>query len=148
MRTLDRTHDSQRGSVAIELVILTPAVIAFFVVMVVAGRVTLAWQAAEAAAFDAARTASLARSASAAQNEASTAALTSFQSQGITCVSLSVEVDTSGFAVEPPAPATVSVVVECNVQLADVALPGIPGSMTLNGEFTSPLDRYRSRSTS
>jgi len=143
-----RTPDAQRGSVAIELVILTPAVILFFAVMVVAGRVTLARQAAEAAAFDAARTASLARSASAAQTEATNAALSSFESQGIECVSLTVTVNTAGFEVEPPAPATVSVAVSCNVQLADVALPGIPGNATLTGDFTSPLDRYRSRSTS
>jgi len=139
---------AQRGSVAVELVILTPGVILFFVVMVVAGRITLANQAAEAAAFDAARTASLARSASTARNEATAAAMTSFQSQGIVCISLDVEVNTAGFAVEPPGPATVSVSVSCDVQLADVALPGIPGNMTLSGEFTSPLDRYRSRSTS
>lgn len=138
----------QSGAVAIELAILTPAVILFFVVMVVAGRITLARQAAEAAAFDAARTASLARSASAAQTQATNAALSSFQSQGIECISLAVAVNTAGFGIEPPAPATVSVSVSCNVQLADIALPGIPGSMTLDGQFTSPLDRYRSRSSS
>jgi Flp pilus assembly protein TadG len=138
----------QNGSVAIELAILTPAIILFFAVMVVAGRITLARQAAEAAAFDAARTASLARSASAAQIEAGNAALSSFQSQGIECISLAVSVNTTGFGIEPPAPATVSVSVSCDVQLADVALPGFPGSMTLDGQFTSPLDRYRSRSSS
>lgn len=143
-----RTLAGQRGSIAIELAILTPAIILFFAVMVVAGRITLARQAAEAAAFDAARTASLARTASTAQAQAASAALTSFQSQGIECVSLTVQVNTDEFGIEPPAPAVVSVSVSCDVQLADVALPGIPGSATLTGQFTSPLDRYRSRSTS
>lgn len=138
----------QRGSIAVELAILTPTVILFFTMMVVAGRVTLARQAAEAAAFDAARTASLARSASAADSEAKTAALTSFESQGIQCVDLTVKVNTDEFAIEPPLPATVSVEVFCKVQLADVTLPGFPGYADLTGNFTSPLDRYRSRSGS
>jgi Flp pilus assembly protein TadG len=143
------TNDvAQRGSIAVELAILTPAIIAFFMVMVIAGRLTLAHQAAEAAAFDAARTASLARDATTAHDQATTAALASFRSQGIECVTLSVLVNTSGFAIEPPAPATVSVAVSCDVQLADVALPGAPGSVSLSANFTSPLDRYRSRSTS
>lgn len=131
-----------------ELAILTPAIIAFFLVMVIAGRLTLARQAADAAAFDAARTASLARSASTALNDATTAARSSFESQGIECVWLNVTVDPAGFGIEPPAPAIVRVTVTCNVQLADVALPGTPGSIELSSEFTSPLDRYRSRSTS
>ena len=142
---------AQRGSVAIELAILTPAVILFFVAMVIAGRITLAQQAAEAAAFDAARTASLARNASAAQNEATAAALASFRAQGIECITLSVVVNTEGFAIEPPAPATVTVSVSCHAQFADVALPLIEADLTkivLSGQFTSPLDRYRSRSTS
>lgn len=135
----------QSGSVAIELVILTPAVILFFAVMVVAGRITLAQQAAEAAAYDAARTASLARSASAAEIDGKNAAQTSFQSQGLVCLSLRVEVNTTEFGKPPPEPATVQAAVSCRVQLADVALPGMPGEMELTGVFTSPLDRYRER---
>lgn len=143
-----RDRGQDRGSVAIELAILTPAMILFFVVTVVAGRVNLAHQAAEAAAFEAARTASLARDAGTAENNGEAAALASFESQGITCVSLNVEVDTAGFGIEPPATAVVTASVSCNVHLADVALPGTPGSLTLTAEFTSPLDRYRSRSNS
>jgi Flp pilus assembly protein TadG len=138
----------QGGSIAIELVILTPAVILFFAVMVVAGRVTLAQQAAEAAAYDAARTASLARSASVARLEGTAAAQTSFESQGLVCVSLDVDIDTGEFAIAPPAPAVVQVAVSCVVQLADVALPGMPGEIELTGQFTSPLDRYRERDNS
>ncbi|HEX6684901.1 MAG TPA: TadE/TadG family type IV pilus assembly protein [Candidatus Limnocylindrales bacterium] len=137
-----------RGSVAVELAILTPAMILFFLVTVVAGRITLAQQAAEAAAFEAARTASLARDAGTAHDDGEAAALASFASQGIQCTApLVVEVDTSGFGIEPPGTAVVTATVSCSVQLSDVALPGMPGSLTLAAEFTSPLDRYRSRST-
>lgn len=139
-----------RGSASIELTILTLPVIAFFAAMVMAGRITLAHQAADAAAYDAARTASLAPNAAAAQEDGEAAALASFASQGITCVSLEVEVDPSGFTIPPGEPviATVSASVECDAELADIALPGLnmPGHVTLSSSFISPLDRYRSRS--
>ncbi len=136
---------AQRGATSIELAILTPAVIAFFAAMVIAGRVTLALQAADAAAYDAARTASLSRTAAIAQPAAVNAALTSFTSQGISCNTLSVSVNTAGFFVPVGQPATVSVTVTCVAMLADIALPGMPGSTTLTSSFVSPLDLYRAR---
>ncbi|HCT76694.1 MAG TPA: hypothetical protein DGT23_08930 [Micromonosporaceae bacterium] len=134
-----------RGAASIELAVLTPAVIAFFAAVVIAGRITLALQAADSAAYDAARTASLARSAAEAQTEARSAALASFSSQGITCLTLTVTVNTAGFSVPVGQSATVSVNVSCLAELRDVALPGMPGSTTLTSSFVSPLDRYRSR---
>ena len=140
-----RPDSRQRGATSIELAILTPAVIAFFVAIVIAGRVTLARQATDSAAYDAARTASLARTAATAQPSATSAALTSFNSQGITCTSLSVSVNTAGFFIEAGQPATVTVTVTCIALLSDIALPGMPGSATLTSSFVSPLDRYRER---
>jgi hypothetical protein len=35
--------------------------------------------------------------------------------------------------------------VTCTVPLANLALPGLPGTARLKGTFTSPLDIYRSR---
>lgn len=136
------------GTASIELAILTPSVIAVFASVVMAGRLTLAHQAADAAAYDAARTASLARSAEDAQTQAHAAALASFTSQGIDCVTLDVDVDTAGFSVPVGEPATVSATVACDAALDDIALPGlgIPGSVRLSSSFVSPLDRYRSRS--
>jgi hypothetical protein len=134
-----------RGTTSIELAILAPAVIGFFAAVVIAGRITLALQAADSAAYDAARTASLARTAAIALPAANNAARASFTSQGITCTSLSVAVNTAGFLVPPGQPATVTVTVTCVAQLADVALPGMPGSTTLTTSFVSPLDRYRAR---
>ncbi len=135
----------QRGATSIELAILTPAVIAFFVAIVIAGRITLARQAADSAAYDAARTASLARTAATAEPSATSAALASFGSQGITCTSLTVSVNVGGFSIPAGQSATVSVTVTCVAQLADIALPGMPGSATLTSSFVSPLDRYRER---
>jgi Flp pilus assembly protein TadG len=137
-----------RGSASIELAVLTPAVIAFFAAVVIAGRITLALQAADSAAYDAARTASLARDATTARVQALSAATASFTAQGITCRSVTVNVDTTGFSIPVGQPATVRVTVSCVAELRDVALPGMPGSTTLSSSFVSPLDRYRSRSPS
>lgn len=134
-----------RGSASIELAVLTPAVILIFAAVVMAGRYTLARQASESAAYDAARTASLARTASAAATQARSAAASSFAAQGIKCRSLTVSVNTSGFAVPVGRSATVSVTVTCVADFRDIAMPGMPGSTTLSSTFVSPLDTYRSR---
>ncbi|WP_020525448.1 TadE/TadG family type IV pilus assembly protein [Catelliglobosispora koreensis] len=135
-----------RGSAALELAILAPAVIAIFVVVVIAGRVVIARQVADAAAFSAARTASLTRTASAAATEGDAAAREALKSQGIECLTLTVAIDTSEFSAPIGASATVTARVTCVANLGDVALPGMPGTLTLVSEFTSPIDRYRSRS--
>ncbi|WP_290865171.1 TadE/TadG family type IV pilus assembly protein [Hamadaea sp.] len=132
---------------SVELAILTPAVLAFFATAIIAGRYAIAKQAADAAAFDAARTASLARNADDAFDRALTAATNSFDAQGITCRRpVRVDIDVSGFAVPVGQPASVRVTVTCDADLGDVALPGMPGTMRLSSSFVSPLDTYRTRS--
>jgi hypothetical protein len=54
-----------------------------------------------------------------------------------------VSVDTSGFAAPPGAPALVTVVVSCTVDLSDIGVAGLPGSRTLRDTATSPLDPAR-----
>jgi Flp pilus assembly protein TadG len=137
-----------RGAVTIELIILFGfGVIPFFLAVVVSGRLTLAQQAADAAAFDAARTASISLDESSARIRAGEAALRSFQSQGIQCVSLTVDLNTDGFKVPEGQPATVSARVTCDARLSDLAVPllPLPAGITLSADFTSPLDRYRTR---
>ncbi|MEV0268782.1 TadE/TadG family type IV pilus assembly protein [Hamadaea sp. NPDC050747] len=136
-----------RGTIAVELAILTPAVLAFFASAIIAGRYAIAKQAADAASFDAARTASQARTARDATNRALAAAQRSFDAQGITCrTPADVDVDVSGFGVPVGQPASVRVTVTCDAELGDVALPGMPGTIRLSSTFVSPLDTYRTRS--
>jgi hypothetical protein len=42
-------------------------------------------------------------------------------------------------------PVDIRVRVTCVVHLSDMLVPGVPGSITLNANFASPLDPYRSR---
>lgn len=141
-----RRPRAERGSASIEMAVLTPALIALFVMLMIAGRVTLARQAIEAAAFDAARTASLARDGSLAQTQAEAAATETLEAQGLNCTNPDlVEVDTSQFAVPVGRPAQVTATVTCAVTFADVALPGMPAGATFTASFVSPLDQFRSR---
>lgn len=136
---------SDRGSASVELAVVAPAVLALIAALLIGGRVNLARQSIEAAAFDAARTASLARDASTAQAEAIAAANSTLDAQGLSCTSIAVTVSTQGFAVPVGEPATVTATLTCQATFADIALPGLPGSAPLTASFTSPLDQYRSR---
>ncbi|MFC7591576.1 hypothetical protein ACFQYP_53685 [Nonomuraea antimicrobica] len=53
--------------------------------------------------------------------------------------------DTAGLSAPLGRPATIIAHVSCEVQLADLAIPGIPGTKTITSSFTSPIDPYRAR---
>lgn len=140
-----RRRDRERGSEAIEAAIGIPAFLLFVTLIIAAGRVAIADGAVEAAAAEGARTASIARSSGEAHTAASSAAYSSLSAQGLTCLSQDVSVDTSGFLAPAGTDATVSVSVSCVVNLGDVTVPGLPGSMTITATVVSPMDTYRER---
>ncbi len=133
------------GSTSLEFVVIVPGLLLIISAIVFGGRLALAHQAATAAATDAARAASISRSQSSAASMARSAASTTLAQEGLRCLSTAVSVDTSGFALPVGTPATVSATVTCHVSLADLAIPGIPGSKTVTATVNSPLDTYRAR---
>lgn len=142
MRPLRR---DERGSAAIEAAIGVPAFLLFVALIIGAGRVAIARQAVEAAAAEAARSASIERTQSAAARAAADAAAATLSNQQLQCLSTVVAVDTSGFAVPVGTPASVSATVTCVVNLGDISVPGLPGSLTISETVSSPLDTYRGR---
>jgi Flp pilus assembly protein TadG len=135
-----------RGSAAIEVAILMPMFLALFTGGVVLGRTGTALSAVEMAAYDGARTASLARDAGTAQTLAATAVRSSLDNQGYSCVGgPEIEVDTSGFAEPVGTPASVTVTVTCQVSYTDIDLLGLTTDRPLSADFVSPLDQYRTR---
>lgn len=132
------------GTSVIETVILAPALILFIGLIVAGGRLAVAHQAVEAAAAEAARSASIARNAVDAVAAAETAAVAALGAQDLTCLSRTVDVDVSGFAIAVGTPASVSATVTCQVHLADT-LPGLPGSLQVSATIRSPLDTFRER---
>lgn len=133
------------GSASLELAILAPGLIALLSLVIVAGRIEAAAGAVEQAAAAAARAASLSRSAQTAAARADAAARQSLADQGVTCQPLTSTVDVGGFRIAVGQAASVRAQVSCTVPLADIAVPGMPGTRTISVEMASPLDRYRGR---
>ena len=128
-----------RGSAAVELVLITPVLVVLLLFVVMLGRLGTARASVDAAARDAARAATIARSPSGQQVAATDAATVSTQTAGLHCEPLAVEItrdNNTGTTIE----ATVS----CTVGLGDLALGlHIPATRTLTGHFVAPVDRYR-----
>ena len=134
-----------RGSEALEAAIGVPAFL-LFIAMIIAGvRLAIADQSVQAAAAEAARSASIARTQGQAHGSAVSGATSSLANQKLQCASKSVSVDTSGFASPVGTPANVTATVTCVVNLSDVAVPGLPGTRTITATMTSPLDTFRER---
>jgi TadE-like protein len=138
----------ERGSATVELVLLAPVLLLLLGAVVLAGRVALAGGAVEQGAAAGARAASLARDPAAATTAARGAVQAALAQQGLQCAAVTVTVDTTGFGVPLGRPATVAVRVQCQLRLADLSLPGVPGSRTLAAVTSSPLDPYRGRTAS
>ena len=135
----------ERGSAAVETVVIVPAFLLFVLLIVYAGRVAVTRQAVQAAAAEAARAASLARTPTDARRDGAGGAAAALANQSLPCWSQQVTVDTAGFAAPVGTPASVTATVTCRLDLADLTLPGLPGSRTVTATMTSPIDTYRER---
>lgn len=134
-----------RGSASIEAAVGVPALLLFIALIIGAGRVAIAHQAVEAAAAEAARSATIERTRADAAHAAEAAATATLANQQLRCLSTQIVVDTTGFTVAVGTPASVTATVTCVVDLADVSVPGLPGSLTISATVSSPLDTYRGR---
>jgi Flp pilus assembly protein TadG len=136
----------ERGSAAVEAVILAPPMLTFIALAVVGMRIEIATGSLEAAAHDAARAASISRTADAAQVNATIAAADTLSRQGLMCTPTVDLTDVQAqFARPTGQPAAVTVRITCDLSFADILAPGVPGSKVVSSEFTSPIDQYRGR---
>ncbi|MFJ6636740.1 TadE/TadG family type IV pilus assembly protein [Streptomyces sp. NPDC091376] len=140
-----RCAGGDEGSAAIEAAIIIPSLIMFVCLAIAGGRLVMSGSKIDAAAEDAAREASIHRTAASASDAAYAAASESLQDQGIRCASSTVNVNASGLNVPVGQVATVTVSVHCTVNLSDLLLPGVPGARTLESTATSVVDQYRQR---
>ncbi|MGY1829000.1 TadE/TadG family type IV pilus assembly protein [Geodermatophilus sp. SYSU D01180] len=135
----------ERGSVSVELALLAPAFLLLLFFAILAGRAQIAEGAVQEAARAAAREASLARDAATAAALAGAQAERTLAAQDLRCRDTGVAVDTAGFAAPPGRPGDVTVTISCTVGMADLLAPGLPGAVTVEAAFTSPVDAYRER---
>ena len=135
----------ERGSVSVELALLAPALLLLLAFGVLAGRTQIAEGAVAEAARAAAREASLARDAATATALATAQAQQTLAAQDLRCQATNVDVDTAGFQAPPGQSGDVTVAITCVVGMADLLAPGLPGVVTVEAVFTSPVDAYRER---
>ena len=142
--TRPRARD-ERGSAAIEAVIGVPAFLLFVGLIIFGGRTATTHQSVETAAADAARSASLERTSESARTQAISAATASLSNQGIHCLDIDVTIDARQFSRTVGEAATVSVTVQCRLDLSDLSIPGVPGSRLIRATSISPVDTWRER---
>jgi len=139
MTTRPQRRRSEDGSATTELVLLTPVLVLMLLFVVALGRLASARSDVDAAARDAARAASDARSVSTARRDGESAARASLREGGVTCRTLNVAIDSNDFRAD----GTVTAHVSCRVALGDLTQLGLPGQRTISSTFTAPVDRYR-----
>lgn len=140
-----RRSRRDRGSAVIEAAIGVPAFLLFTGLIIGAGRVAIAHQAVDSAASEAARSASIERTQGAASQAATRAANAALANHHLQCQTTQTHVDTSAFNLPVGTPGSVIATVTCHVGLSDVAVPGLPGSVTITATMSSPVDTYRER---
>ncbi|WP_194793298.1 TadE/TadG family type IV pilus assembly protein [Raineyella fluvialis] len=134
---------SDRGAVAVEMVVLVPALMALVGLVVGSARIWTARATVDEAAHRAARTAtalSNAATSAAAGEEAARANLAD-----LSCRRTTVVVDAAALHRPPGSEGTVRATVTCTVGLGDLVVPGLPGELTVRATADSVVDRYRRR---
>lgn len=137
-----RRWRSEAGSASLELVLLTPVLLVLLLLVVAGGRLALARERVDAAARDAARSGTIARTAVDARADAIAAAQARLDDEGVSCRNLDVVVDTAAFAPGGHVAATVT----CTVDLDDLTLLGVPGTRTVTATAVETVDRFRGTS--
>jgi len=131
--------DDELGSLAVELVVLTPIVILFALMALALGRLEIAHEQVVGAARAAAEAASVVPSATDAQAAALTAATPVVADQIHSCADLNVTSATQDFG---PG-GSVQVTVSCQVDFDDLFVPGLPGHVRVEAVARAPIDPFR-----
>jgi Flp pilus assembly protein TadG len=126
---------------SMEMVLVTPLFVVFLMLLAAAGRMVDAQSQVDGAARDAVRSASIARSPEGAEQLAQEAANANLQGHDWCASGPVVVTDTSQW--RPGG--RVAVTISCDVDLADLAFIGLPGSKTLRGRALAPIDTFTYR---
>ena len=141
-RWRERLGRDESGSVAAELVLLTPLLILMLLFVVALGRLSGARLEVDGAAAQAARAASIARDPGTAVVMATQTATAALGSDHVTCGQLTVSTDTALFV---PG-GSVAVTVTCHVALSDLTGLRLPASESVTSRATAVIDTFRSTS--
>lgn len=134
-----RRPRGEEGQAIAELVIVAPVLFLVVLLMIAIGRVDSAQGDVESAARAGVQAAVVQANPNNAQAQAAAAVSSTLATAGLTCPSPQITTDTSNFV----AGGWVSVAIVCITSLADVSVPGVPGSKTLSATSTAHIDPYR-----
>lgn len=130
---------------AVEITVITPLLIMLLVfIAVVIHRGVDARLRLDDAAHQAARAASMQRSAPAAVTAARSTARGALSAAGLACRSARVSTDTTGLV----AGGVVTVTVSCRVDFGDALILGVPAARMMSATASEPVDTWRSAGTS
>jgi len=129
--TLPRTGDD-RGSMAVEVVLLVPVLVAMMFLVVAFGRYVSAEGEVQALARDAVRAATFERS--------SDAALAAARAMAGAAAPDSLDCEPATMSGAFVAGSQITVEVSCVVSFAELGLMGLRGSATVTGTSTAPLE--------
>ncbi len=136
-----RMARDDQGSMSVELVILTPVFLLFLLLVVACGRYVDLNGELQATTRDAARAASIQRSAVLAQGAANAIVAQGLPARA-NCQPVQVNYQPAP-AGNPGTIGSVTTSLTCTVSYDQLGLLGLPGSATLSNESTAPLDNYR-----
>lgn len=128
-----------RGSVATEAALVTPLLIVLLLFVVFCGRYASAHLKVNDAAHQAARAATLARTAGQATSDAEATARSALARAGVSCRSLTVHSEVGALRTGGTARVTVS----CRIGLSDLGLLVLPGAAEATSSASSVVDRWR-----
>jgi Flp pilus assembly protein TadG len=129
----------ERGTMALEMVILAPILLILFMFLLACGRYFQTSSLLENAARDGARSASQTRSLAAAQGQVDEAVTRTMDQAVKSCKDSAGGTITTAFAAGSP----LSVEVTCTINYRDLGLLGIGGDTTITKKFSSSVDPYR-----
>jgi Flp pilus assembly protein TadG len=129
-----RRGSRERGSMAVEVVLITPVLVSFLLLVIALGRYVAVRGQVEAASRDAVRAASLERTLNSAEGSANQTAAASLRGRQCTPVTLSGDFVAGGI---------ITTTLTCQIPLNDLGLLGLPGSVRITGRSAAPLDLYR-----
>ncbi|GAA0617297.1 pilus assembly protein [Kribbella sandramycini] len=129
----------ERGTMALEMVILAPILLILFMFLLACGRYFQTSSLLESAARDGARAASQSRSLPEAQGRLDDAVSRTMDQSIKSCKATAAGTVTSALTAGAP----LSVEVTCTIDYRDLNLLGIGGDTTITKRFSSSVDPYR-----
>lgn len=139
----ERTREDH-GESPVSLVMVAPLIGMLILAAIGAGRLAEAQTAVETAVGSAAREASLALNPGAAAAAAQQTVHRTLDQRGVKCPP-SVSVEAGALLNAPGREGEATVTVQCTVQLSDLLVPGLPGSIHIDRQAVSPVDTHRFR---